>query len=64
MTIKGEKESVARWLPRITKPGSYAVYVAYRSLPNSTEEAHYTIYHAGETTSVAVNQTMGGGTWI
>lgn len=64
VTIKGEKESVARWSPRITKPGSYAVYVAYRSLPNSTEEAHYTIYHAGETTSVAVNQTMGGGTWI
>ena len=64
LTVKGGKESVARWVPRITQPGDYAVYVAYRSLPNSTEQARYTIHHAGITTSVAVNQTMGGGTWI
>ena len=36
LTVKGGKESVARWVPRITQPGDYAVYVAYRSLPNST----------------------------
>mgnify|MGYP004651032685 FL=1 len=63
-TIKQGRESVARWLPHVRRPGRYAVYVAYRSLQNSTEQAHYTIYHAGETTRLVVNQTMGGGTWI
>lgn len=63
-TIKKGTESVVRWIPNLRKPGDYAVYVTYRSLPNSTEQAHYTIRHAGVSTRVTVNQTMGGGTWI
>ncbi len=61
---KDEQVASAEWIPDIPEAGLYAVYVAYRSLPNSTEEASYTVYHAGGETSFIVNQRMGGGTWI
>ena len=60
---KGSFSSV-KWTPSIAKRGRYAVYVSYVSLPSSTERAHYTIHHLGGQTEVAVNQTMGGSTWI
>lgn len=63
-TIKKGSESYAEWLPCIPAEGEYAVYVSYHSLPNSTEDALYTVYHKGGKTRFKVNQTMGGGTWI
>lgn len=54
----------ARWTPHIPRTGEYAVYVAYQSLPNSTEKAYYTVRHSGGETVFGVNQQMGGGTWI
>ncbi|MDO4790547.1 MAG: xanthan lyase [Porphyromonas sp.] len=60
---KGEL-SRATWIPEIKKEGEYAVYVSYKSLPNSVEDAHYSVYHAGGVSTYVVNQTMGGGTWI
>ena len=63
-TIKKGKPTLAQWIPNIPKDGEYAVYVSYKSLPNSTEEAKYTVYHNGNESSYEVNQTMGGGTWI
>lgn len=63
-TIRKGEESVAEWLPEIPESGQYAVYVSYHSLPNSTEDARYTVYHCGGKTEFSVNQTMGGGTWI
>lgn len=59
-----ETSSTAEWLFSVPKAGSYAVYVSYKSLPNSSNEAIYSVYHAGGETQFAVNQTMGGGTWI
>lgn len=56
--------STARWTPDIPKGGRYAVYVSYKTLPNSTDDAVYTVRHKGGTTRFRVNQTMGGGTWI
>ncbi len=53
-----------RWTPTIPERGRYAVYVAYASLPNSTEAARYTVHHSGGTTDFSVNQQMGGGTWV
>lgn len=58
------KTSSACWTPDIPERGNYAVYVSYRTLPNSTDAAHYTVRHAGGTTEFNVNQQMGGGTWI
>lgn len=63
-TIRKGEESTAEWQPEIPESGEYAVYVAYQSLPNSTEDARYTVYHRGGETEFSVNQTMGGGTWI
>ena len=54
----------ARWSADFPERGEYAVYVSYRTLPNSTDAAHYTIHHLGGKTEFYVNQQMGGGTWI
>lgn len=63
-TIKKGKESVAEWTPDIPAKGKYAVYVAYQTVKNSTDDALYTVHHAGGVTQFRVNQQMGGGTWI
>lgn len=60
------KESGASvlWIPDIPERGEYAVYISYRSLPNSTSSALYKVHHLGGESSFAVNQKIGGGTWI
>ncbi len=65
-TVKGKnaKESTAEWIPEIPVAGRYAVYVSYKTLPNSTDDALYTVYHKGGISQFKVNQQMGGGTWI
>ena len=63
-TIKKGAASEAKWIPNIPQAGEYAVYVAYRSLPQSSEDALYTVHHQGGETSFKVNQQIGGGTWI
>jgi len=63
-TVKKGKESFAEWIPEIPQAGRYAVYVSYKTLPNSSDDALYTVYHKGGSTSFKVNQRMGGGTWI
>ena len=54
----------ATWTAELPSPGEYAVYVSYKTLPESTTEARYTVEHKGGQTTVRVNQKMGGGTWI
>lgn len=58
------KACTATWTPDIPCRGEYAVYVSYKSLPQSTESAHYTVRHMGGESHFTVNQKMGGGTWI
>lgn len=52
------------WTPQIEERGRYAVYVSYKTLPRSTDAAHYTVRHMGGDTEFIVNQQIGGGTWI
>ncbi len=52
------------WETPISQSGEYALYVAYHTVKNSTDDARYTVYHQGRESSFRVNQTMGGGTWI
>jgi hypothetical protein len=59
-----DRISTAEWIPDIPEKGMYAVYVSYQTTENSTEDAHYTVYHAGGVTSFLVNQTMYGGSWL
>ena len=54
----------ARWTPQIPSRGRYAVYVSYKSLPNSCTSACYSVHHLGGVSTFAVNQKIGGGTWI
>ena len=56
--------SVAQWVPDIPERGEYSVYISYKSLPNSSGAAHYTVCHLGGVSEFTVNQKMGGGTWI
>ena len=54
----------ATWRPDIPEKGDYAVYVSYKSFPNSTTDARYTVHHLGGETLLHVNQQMSGGTWV
>ena len=62
--MAGDATGRAVWRADIPEQGEYAVYVSYESTPESADDAHYTVRHLGGETSLAVNQTMGGGTWI
>lgn len=63
-STKGKNASTASWSADIPEAGSYAVYVSYATLPESTEKAVYTVHTAGGDKQFQVNQRMGGGTWI
>lgn len=63
-TVKKGAVSSVEWTSRIDKRGEYAVYVSYKSLPESTRDALYTVHYYGGEASFRVNQQMGGGTWI
>lgn len=63
-TISSGRPSIAAWCADIPEDGEYAVYVSYKSLPNSSTDAKYTVNYSGGSKDFLVNQTMGGGTWI
>ena len=63
--MEGNKaEATVIWRPEIPERGEYAVYISYKSLPESTTNAHYTVHHLGGRNEFIVNQKIGGGTWI
>lgn len=61
---KKRRKTFAEWIPNIPEEGRYAVYVSYQTLPNSVTDTRYTVFHKGGATEFAVNQRMGGGTWV
>lgn len=63
-TSNGKQLSTSLWQPNISEEGEYAVYVSYKTMPNSIPDAVYTVRHQGIATSFRVNQQMGGGTWV
>ena len=60
---KGAPSTVA-YQPQIPEDGRYAVYVSYQTVPESVDDARYTVYHKGQKTEFRVNQQMGGSTWV
>ena len=62
--VRSGAQSVAAWYADIPEDGEYAVYVSYKTLPNSTPDTRYTVNYSGGSREFKVNQTMGGGTWI
>ena len=63
-TSSRQRLSVATWGGDIPVSGVYTLYVSYKSLENSVEDAHYTVYAAGGKHEFLVNQRMGGGMWV
>lgn len=63
-TTRKKHYSEVDYQPNIPETGRYAVYVSYQTLPNSVKDAHYIVYHKGQSTTFTVNQRMGGGTWL
>ena len=63
-TKNHKKLSTITYQPRLPEAGRYAVYVSYPTLPNSVNDAHYTVWHQGQATEFCVNQQMGGSTWV
>ena len=57
-------DTQAIYQPYFPQSGRYAVYVSYQTLPNSIDDALYTVWHKGEQTQFRVNQQMGGSTWV
>lgn len=64
--IRGRKvpRAYIEWIPNIPETGNYAVYVTYKSLPQSATDAHYIVYHDNDSTEFYVNQKMGGDMWV
>lgn len=62
--VHGKGKAKVRWTPVFEKRGHYAVYISYKTLPESTNSAHYTVHHMGGESEFAVDQSKGGGTWI
>lgn len=58
------KHAEVVWRPEIPCRGEYAVYISYKSLPESTASALYTVHHMGGASEFVVNQKLGGGMWI
>lgn len=63
-TKKGRTAPEVLYVPRITKAGRYAVYVAYPEVKDALDEVTYTVVHKGVATDFKVNQQMGYGTWV
>lgn len=61
---KNKGRAFAEWVPTLPATGKYAVYVSYRTLPNSVSDARYLVFHKGGVTEFKVNQRIGGGTWV
>lgn len=61
---EGEAESRAVWSAELPESGEYALYVSYKTRDDSADDARYTVRHRGGESRFAVNQTMGGGTWV
>lgn len=63
-TSRDHATAFVEYSPRFTEEGDYAVYVSYKTIPESVNDAHYTVFHGNEQTEFCVNQKMGGGTWV
>lgn len=63
-SVQRGAESHAVWRFTMPEAGRYTLYVSYRSETESTTEARYAIRQGEQIAEVAVNQRMGGGTWI
>jgi len=59
----GPVSATATWTLSVPAPGNHAVYAWVFPGPNRVPDAHYTIYHAGGSTEVLLDQRIFPNTW-
>ena len=59
-----KKEAMASWDVDMPEAGTFAIYVSYKSLPNSAHDAIYTINTLNGSQQFKVDQSMAGGVWV
>ena len=66
--VKAEKDkkklSTASWDVDMPESGEFALYISYKSLPNSARDVTYTVNSQSGTRQFRVDQTMAGGVWV
>ena len=64
-SVKDNKKlSTAHWDVDMPEAGEFALYISYKSLPNSVNDARYTVNDLSGAHEYDVDQTMGGGVWV
>ena len=58
------KLAQATWDVEMPQAGTFAIYVSYKSLPNSAHDATYTINSLEGSQQFVVDQSMAGGVWV
>lgn len=56
--------SYATYDVEMPEAGNFALYISYKSLPNSAKDVKYTVNSLGGTKTFTVDQTMAGGVWV
>ncbi len=56
--------AAASWSATMPEAGDYAVYISYKTLDGSVDDAQYTVNASGMSRTFTVNQRMAGGVWV
>lgn len=64
IAVPGTKPSTMHYDVTMPKQDEYAIYISYKSLPNSAAAVHYTVNSLAGSDEFVVNQTMAGGVWV
>ena len=59
-----KKLSTASWDVDMPEAGEFAIYISYRTLPNSAHDVTYTVNSLSGARQFRVDQAMGGGVWV
>lgn len=63
-TVKKSDISTATYDVTMPESGDYALYISYKTLPNSVNDAQYVVNACGIEHTFTVNQRMAGGVWV
>ena len=61
---KANNASTASWDADMPQAGEYALYISYKTLPNSARDVVYTVNARDGEHRFTVDQTMAGGVWV
>lgn len=63
-TVKKGALSKAVYDVEMPEAGDFAIYISYKTLPNSVNDAQYIVNASGIKRTFTVNQRMSGGVWV